>query len=378
MRQHVTEKVQSYQLFSLVVFFELGTTIVLGNGIHQARQDAWLANLLGVGVGLLLFLVYARLYLRYPALSLTGSLQKICGKPVGWILGLVYVEYFLYLAARDLKDFTRLLQVGYFPLMPIAVTASFMLLIVIYVLTKGLEGLAGTSFVFFIFFSVMFCTTDVLILLFGEVKPEQLQPVLENGWRPVFQTVFPLMLTFPYGEMIAFTMMLPFCRNQPRKNVKTALWGILVSGLVLTVTVILDIVVSGVDISARSSFPYLITISQVEVGTFLQRLDVVTILVLIMGGFFKIGVFLHAAVVGAADLFGVHNPRKFLLPFATVVLVTFLTMAESLMEHIQIGLQIVPKYVHLPLQLGIPLLLLIVDGVKSRTKKQRSAGENFS
>jgi spore germination protein KB len=72
-------KINGGQLFVMMVLFELGSALLVGLGM-DAKQDAWLAILLGWAGGLVLFTVYGSLFRQYPDLPLTGYLQAIMGK----------------------------------------------------------------------------------------------------------------------------------------------------------------------------------------------------------------------------------------------------------------------------------------------------------
>ncbi|MFP3472446.1 GerAB/ArcD/ProY family transporter, partial [Micrococcus sp. SIMBA_144] len=81
---------------------------------------------------------------------------------------------------------------------------------------------------------------------------ENLLPVLEDGWSPVLNTAFPLVLTFPFGEMVVFTMFLPFLYEKSEGQ-KTGMYAILLSGTILTITVIFQIGVMGAFQAATST-----------------------------------------------------------------------------------------------------------------------------
>lgn len=49
----------------------------------DAKQDAWLAILLGMFGSLLLYLIYYRLYRYYPNMLPTEYMQKLLGKVLG-------------------------------------------------------------------------------------------------------------------------------------------------------------------------------------------------------------------------------------------------------------------------------------------------------
>lgn len=53
-----------------------------------------------------------------------------------------------------------------------------------------------------------------------------------------------------------------------------------------------------------------------------------------------------------------------------IVLISSMTMSSNFIEHIDVGLKIVPLYLHLPLQIGIPVILLIVTLIRNRLGKR--------
>lgn len=132
-------KISGFQLFVLIVLFEMGSAILFAPGSQAARQDAWISLLLGLAGGLLLFHVYYRLYLFYPDLPLTGYLRKITGIWTGTIIGLFYIIYFLYQASRILRDFGELLVTTSYTSTPLFIINSLMVLIIVTQVIRGLK-----------------------------------------------------------------------------------------------------------------------------------------------------------------------------------------------------------------------------------------------
>lgn len=63
-------KISAYQLLVLIYLFEIGSTILVPLAI-EAKQDAWLAVLIGLAGGCCLFWIYHSLYSYYPDIPLT-------------------------------------------------------------------------------------------------------------------------------------------------------------------------------------------------------------------------------------------------------------------------------------------------------------------
>jgi spore germination protein KB len=366
-------KINGSQLFVLIVLFEMGSAILFNLG-GEAKQDAWIAILLGLLGGILLFLIYYRLYKFFPDLPLTSYAQKITGKWIGKIIGFLYIIYFLYIAARVLRDFGSLLVSAFYMTTPLFVINTLMMLTIFYAIHKGIEVIARVGQFFIMVIYLLAIVGFILIISSGEINWGNLLPIYENGWRPIFKAFIGQTLTFPFGEMIVCTMLLPFVNDQ--KKAKWACFGgIILAGINITITVIINISVLGVIPLSRSSFPLLNTIGRIEIAEFIQRLDVFFMIYLVIAGFFKVTIFYYAAVAGSADLFQLKNQRIITYPIGLLILIASLTIAESYSEHVEEGLKYAPYFIHWPMQIILPIILLIIAFIRYNKKGSSPSGE---
>ncbi|KAB7706980.1 GerAB/ArcD/ProY family transporter [Bacillus aerolatus] len=360
-------KISAYQLFVLIVLFEIGSALLVPLAI-EAKQDAWLAILLGMTGGFFIFFMYHRLYLYYPDCLPTTYVQKIIGKFCGRILAFLYMIYFLYLAARVLRDFGEVLAVIAYPVTPITLNHAFLVLVVIYTVRKGIEVLARTGELFFVLIYLLAISGFILLLVSGLIDLNNLKPMLEEGLSPVIKVAFTQSLFFPFGEAVVFAMILPYLNN-PKKAKIIGLSALGLSGINLAISMTVNIGVLGVSQVLRTQFPLLSTIQMIQLAEFLERLDIFFMLAVIVLGFFKISLFFYAAVIGTADLFHIKKPSQLAFPIGFVLLFLSIIIASNIMEHFREGLQIVPVYLHLPFQIILPLLLLIIAFFKNRKKR---------
>ncbi|MDP4156331.1 MAG: GerAB/ArcD/ProY family transporter [Bacillota bacterium] len=374
-----TEKINPFQLFCLMFLFELGSSIVVGVGL-QAKQDAWLAILLGMVSSLPLFLIYIYLFYQYPYLSLTGYIKQIVGNYIGVPLLLIYICYFLYIAARVLRDFGALLTTTTLVETPLTVVNGLMILLITYGIYLGIEVIGRTAeAIFFIMISLGFL--GILSSVSSDIiKPENLTPLLENGWNLILTTVYTQTYTFPFGEMVAFTMILPFL-NKPKLGKRIGLYAILASGFVLSLTIALEVSVIGINGAAVAQFPLLQTIGKVNIANFIQRLDIIVIATLILGVFIKITVFFYAGYIGIQDLIQLKkksHKNYCLLLLCSSILFASIKMSSNFAEHIEIGLKWVPIYLHWPLQTGIPLILFLITLLKKVFSKYKTGAPHMN
>jgi spore germination protein KB len=361
-------KISSYQLFVLILLFELGSALLFPLAT-ETKQDAWIAVLLGMLGGFVLFLVYHCLYCFYPDMLPTEYTQKIIGKFLGRSLSFLYILYFTYLAARVLRDFGELLVTFAYPDTPLFIINALLTLAVVYTIRKGIEVLARTGELLFVLMYLLAITGFILVVVSGLIDINNLKPVLEEGIFPVLKATITQTLYVPFGEVIVFTMIMPYL-NKSKKARMTGLFALGLSGINLAIVMAFNISVLGVDLTTFSAFPLLSTIQTIQVADFLERLDVYFMLALIIGGFFKISIFCYAAVTGTATLFNIKEPSRMVYPIGLVILILSITMSSNFSGHIQEGLQIVPIFLHLPFQVIIPIILLGIAFIKNRIRKK--------
>lgn len=358
-------KISTSQLFILMILFQLSNSLLIPLAM-KAGRDSWIAILGAMAVSILLFFIYRALYLYYPSLLLTDYTEKLIGKILGRTLAFLYILFFLYCAARVLREFGVMLLSFAFPETPLFVACAMMVLVIIYTVYKGIEVIARTGELLFVVMLMLAFFLFLLIAISGLIDISNLRPALEDSPK-ILKTIFTETLYVPFGEIIVFTMIFPYL-NQAKKLKKTGVAAISITGVALAFTTVLNISVLGVPLIERSLFPLLTTIQSIEVGEFLERLDVIFILALIIGGFFKVAVYTYCALIGTASLFNIKEPSKLAYPIGMVVLFTSMIIASNYSEHIEEGLKIFPIYIQFPFQIIIPVFLLFIAFIKNRKK----------
>ncbi|PLT30704.1 GerAB/ArcD/ProY family transporter [Peribacillus deserti] len=363
-------RIGSLQFFCLIFLFELGSAVLFGMA-KEARQAAWITIIFGIVSGCILFSVYLGLHKKYPDLPLTAYSRKIAGKYIGWGIGFAYVIYFSYLAVRVLRDYEELLVISQYHNTSLLTLGLYMIASIIYVMFKGFEVFSRVSQVCFFVFLFVGMPVIILELSAQLLQPANLLPVLENGWMPVLKAFFPSTLTVPFGEMVAFTMLLPYVKDHKTAK-KIGYAGIIVSGLYLSFRTAMNIAAIGPDVRIRSTFPILTEIGLVEIGNFIQRLDAIVLVILVILGFVKIFIFFYCALLGISDLFNLNEPKKMIYPLGILIILSAVLVAPNFNTHMDIGFKIVPIYMHLPFQIAIPVLLLLIAIIKTKFKKSRT------
>ncbi|KYD14437.1 GerAB/ArcD/ProY family transporter [Caldibacillus debilis] len=360
-------KINRLQFFLLVLMFELGTAIVISLGT-EAGRDAWLAILLGALGGTFLFSVYYQLHLFYPNQLFTTYVKQIVGKLAGGIIGYIYILYFLYIAARDLRDFGEFLLTAFYPETPLFFINSLMIIVIMYAARSGIEVIARTGELNVAVLYLLALSGIILLFFSNAIDLGELKPFLENGFLPVLKATFSETLYVPFGETIVFLFIFPYLNHRKGGRI-IGIGALLLSGLSIFVTTVVNICTLGMIVMKNSPFPLLAAIKEIDVMEFLQRLDVYFLISLFIGAFFKIVIYFYVSVTAIADFFRLDSHKPMVYPMGIVILIISMLIASNFPEHIREGLKWVTLYLHLPFQVVVPFLLLLIAFWKNRGKK---------
>jgi len=367
------EQISSGQLFVLIFLFEMGTSIVLPIGFSN-QKDLWISISIASIGGILLFLLYHYLFLEYPELPLSRYARKILGRELGWIVSILYGTFFIYNGSRDLREGGELLVNTVYNQTPLLVIETMLLIVVIYALHKGIEVLARMAELYFVVLLFLGGLGIIIVLFANIIHLENLEPILENGWKPVIKTAFPNISMFPFGELICFTTIFPFLKKKQTEK-KVGIAAIMFSTLTLIFIHTLEISVLGENVYRDSPFPLLRMIQKASIGDFIERLDIFAIIILIIGDFYKISLYCLSAITIVSDVFNIPDNRKVIWPIASLILFSSITEASTLAEHFEEGDIVIRIFLPL-LSVGIPGLMVTIHLFRKRLFLSKTDGEN--
>lgn len=363
------EKISSLQLFYVMLGFEIGNTVIFATGA-EAKQDAWLAIIIAMLCGLLLMWVYAKLSEYYPDDTLVQMIPKIIGKFLSYPLIVVYILYFTYLASTACRDFSELIVSTILTDTPMVVVVGCFMVLMIYCLRGGIEAFGRMGeIVFPVYILVMAAIWILMMISLDQFDIKRLVPVLGDGIKPVLNAVFPYpspsILVFPFGETVLITMFFPFLKKK-NDTQKVGMSVILMGGILLTVNSLIIVSVLGPHVFSKEFFPLLAAARMVSIADFLERLDALIILMMVAGVFFKVGGWTYGASVAIAQLFKLKSNDSILIPLGAVITPFSMILATSFVQHREIGSNFIDPYLHVPLQIVVPLLLLGIASIRKK------------
>jgi len=360
------DKISLWQLFVLITIFAVGTAVVVGAG-EEAKQDIWIAEFIATVIGVGIIFSYHKLLTFAGQRNLYEILEFSMGKIIGKVLCLGYCLYFLYIASRNIRDFGELMKVTILPFTPLEVIAISMMVVVMYTVYLGFETLARVTEIISPYIVVILLLIGVLLFISGELRMDHLLPVLGDGFGPILQALFPTLITFPYGEVIVFTVFMTSTSNFSYAG-KVGAIATMLAGILITYSNIIQITGLGVDLKIRTLFPLMTAAREIKLMDFFERVDILVVFILTCGIFIKVSVFFYAGLKGLEYVFNIPY-RSLIIPVTALIPFFAVINSNNIVEHFEEGLVIVPYILHLPLQFGIPLVLFVILFIKKKKGK---------
>ncbi|WP_334074286.1 GerAB/ArcD/ProY family transporter [Paenibacillus sp. A14] len=356
-------KISLRQLMIVTAMFTIGSGILLvPSGVASiAKQDAWIAALIGVLFGFITLSVHVLLARMYPEKNLMQICEALLGKWIGKFVGLLFlITFFLAGPTTVLQEVGTFVTIQMMPETPIEAIIILFGVTVALGARLGLEVLTRSTELMFPW--VLFLFTAMTLLLLSEVKLEKTLPVLEFGVAPLFSAAlsFASVVFFPH---IILLMIYPASANHPKQAHKAVYIGTLIGSIVLVIVVALTILVLGPNITAKSMYPSYLLAQKINIGNFLQRIEAVMAIMWFISLFFRISLYLYMIVAGLSQIFGIKNSQALVLPAGW----TMITMAVFIYPNVAYRQSWDAKvWIPYTLVIGVllPLLLLGLHGIR--------------
>ncbi|SLL31941.1 Spore germination protein YndE [Mycobacteroides abscessus subsp. abscessus] len=359
------ENISLTQLAAVIFNFQIGSTIVIGLGL-KAKEDAWIVLLIALGLGVIITYFFIFMTSLAPGKNLFEMLEYCFKRPIAIGLSLVYAIYFFYYSCRIIRDFGELISSTVLPITPIEVSTIMLVLVMGYILYMGLEVLARTAEIFtpyaFIFIILLF----IFLYAGNNIDFSNIRPILKEGFKPLWSVIFPYEIVRPYGQLLILTLILSNVSNA-KYSKKIIIYSVLISSLLLLVTSLMIILSLGHDIALRSNFPLLSAARLVSISNFLQRIDAIVVFCMMLGTLVKSCIYIYGGLKALEYIFN-QTFRYFSMPMACVVGVFTTLIARNYSDHMNEGLQSNPFLLHLPLQFGLPTLMVFIMLIKQWQK----------
>ncbi|ETT86279.1 endospore germination permease [Viridibacillus sp. FSL R5-0477] len=350
------------QFTIIVMLYSVGAAILIvpASLTQVVKQDAWVAAVLGVLVGLLLAKFYITVGNISPKLSLVQLIEKVLGKYVGKIIVILFL-IFTYLSGTGLLYFLGdFMRTEVMPETPIVAFGGLFMIVIMFGTYLGIETFARSSEILFPIFFLLFIF--LVVFISPQVDIKHLEPVLNSNPKPLINGILIFISEFAF-PLVVLLMIFPVAINVPKSGTKGFYIGAIAGGGILIILITLCVLVLGPTDTAHRVFPSYAMAQRISIGNFIQRIEITMALLWIITLYVRIYFYFHVTVVGTAQLLKLKNYRSLILPLGLSMVALSQTIHTDVVHQLKFNKEIWIPY-SATFALLLPLLLLIVAKIR--------------
>lgn len=356
----------------MIVLYILGPTFLVMAGL-DAKQDIWIAFLIGIAVSLVLMCMYARIISHIPGKDFYGILESLLGRPLAVIFFIFMAIYSFLHYAYVLGHFGNYINAAGLPGTPVLVPLLSMGLLTALAVLFGIDVLGKWSEWSLVLVAAFII--GVTLLLTKNMNMDNLRPSLENGFAPIAKGTYTMVL-YPFGQVFAFLLILPPIKKKHEPYHILTL-GILIGGILSFLPSISNILVQGVNTVSKLYYPSYSTLAIVRLGYFVQRLEILANIIFTLAVFLKLAVVLMGLIKSLAQILKLDRYGFLVFPLVLLAINYGINAYSGNLEH-QAGLAIFVPYFSTFFQIIIPVLLFILLEWKAARQKRKHGQQALS
>lgn len=356
-------RISSVQLFLLLIITDTATAFLYAPaGVAPlAGRDSWLSSSVVTSIlGLAVALICIGLARRFPQQVLTEYLPQILGGIPGKILAGLYTAVFIQYTAVIVNEGSAFIHVAFLRETPVVAIEIISALAAVYVAYLGIEVIARQNEIVWPFWTISILI--ILIMVAKEINPDNLRPFMENGIIPVIKG--GVVLSPFRGEVFLVLMLFPYL-NQKEEIYKAAGYYLLVTSVLSGLIAATIIGVFGDIVPTYMVFPSYNLARYISVAQFLERIQILMVVMWIAGVIIKAAVFYHSTAIAAASTLGLKNYRTALLPITAATVVISRLFYGTQLQLTTFLFNVWPYYGG-AVQLLIPTILLLITIIRKK------------
>lgn len=345
----------------------MGSSLVMGSG-SDAKRDAWLAVICAIILTVPVYFIYGRIVSLFPEQGLYRVITIVFGNIAGSVIILLFAGFSFFLGALVIRNFTEFINIVTFHDTPQYVVGYFIIVLCIWAAKSGIEVIGRWNAIMMpIMLSVIIVVTFLFIPI---VDLQNIKPILYNGAGPVLNSAFSI-FGFPFGEAV----ILLFAFGNLKKGsspYKVLLWSLLIGGGSLLLVTFRSIVTLGEANISILFFASFASVRLINIGDFLERIEISVVIIFMLSGFTKISICLLASSRGVAKALKFPQYRQIVAPIGLLMLMLSIIIYSNATEMFEFAEKFF-RYYAFPYEVFFPLIIWIGAEIKARMLKSSKA-----
>lgn len=345
-------------LLFLIMVYSATMRAIPGYTINEAGQAAWLTPAVSILFFIMLVMIVKQFVTKYPNQSFADVTSKIMGRPLGKIIIVAYILWFLILLSLYVRFFDERLLSSIYPKADIKLFIIILLIVVGVVLRSGIVVLARMNKLIFAVVILQF--TTIVLLMIKNVELCHLTPISQLDIVPVFKGTVGVMGIWVY---FFFIFMISDKIMTSKDMHKNSVFSIIFSFVVSTVVIILVLGVFGMETVVQIPLPFLIAIKNISKEY--SGLESLFISLWILADFIAISLFAYIIIRLLKSLFGLKDP----MPLLSILLIFTFFLSLFLCNEV-FELQAFSEKLGLPMNVIMGLVLPFIIFVTGKIRKK--------
>ncbi|MCE7794050.1 spore germination protein [Salipaludibacillus sp. CUR1] len=346
------------QLVGVIVATKLTGTLTYGYIVKSEpfAEEAWMVPLIAGSFGLLIGLFVYKLSSRFPGQTVFQYSKKIMGTFLGWIINFIIVVLLIDWGGVTIRQFSEYYTSLKYLDTPLFIFSLLIALLAVQIVRGGVEvlGRQGVIMAFFVIFASLF-------IYFGSANRWELGEVpapweLHMG-ELIQQSFTPLGV---FGEVSWVVLLLLPHLNQFKDGPRAIIISTVINSIMVSAAAVVLIAVLGEDLVRLTIFPSFEVASAISFGVVVERIEWLVSLLWLGSMAVKLSVLLYGGAAGVQSMFQMKQFKNAIWIVISLMFIWSYLVFDNI--HEIIGFLMPEKWLlhALPLQVGIPALLMLV------------------
>lgn len=354
-------KMGSKEAIALLVTIAFNHIIInMTKDIIDLTASASLLNILYIGIIAIIFTSIICYFLnKFPTFDLVDISNYLGGKFLKWVIGLLFIAYFIFFAGNLLHMFSTCLQIIYFPYTKQFYIALFFIISGICACIMRHNAIYRSTLIIFPFIVI-----STLFLFLSDIQffnIEKMYPIFGNGLYTTFFTGITNMFAFQGLAYIFFT---PPLLKEPAKIKKVAITSVILSCIFLLICVATVLFIFTGFVDTDELLPLFSAVKYIEFGSFFQKLDSIFVLIWILSFASYLGITIKFSSSILRKLTNFQDDSIFIFVVGILLFIASIWQKNYVISTFLANT--VHKYVFFCLVVGISLLILISATFKKK------------
>ena len=356
-------KIGNKEAIALLVTITFNHIIMnISKAIIDSNESASLINVLYIGIITIIFTSIICYFLnKFPTLDLIDISEYLGGKILKWIVGILFVGYFIFFAGNLLNMFSSCLEIIYFQLVKTKYVVSLFLIGAVLACTMRNSAIFRSNFILLPF--LIISTLFIFIGNFRYFTFEKMYPILGNGGYATFIAGLSNMFAF---QGLAYIYLIPPVLKESNKLKKVAITSIVLSCIFLLISIAVMLFMFNGFVETDELLPLYSAVKYIEFGSFFQKLDSAFILIWITAFVSYLGITLKFSSIILKKLINIENQNIF--AYVLAIILFFIGTWQKNYALSKFLATTVYKYAFFILNIGISLLILLSATIKQKVR----------